>query len=833
MLALDQIRSHIHDQEMVLKAVVRNVNLANMDRAQQHLVLSKLLFSSADGQHRDIFEDIVLLDGKGKESARVSRSAFLEDADLGDRSRTDEFKIPSSSGEVYYSPVFFDTQSGEPFMRMSIPVTDPATRQLRGMLVADIRMKFMWDLIASIHLGDSGRAYVADQHGRIIAHRNPSVVLRGTHFRVPQRSGIATGLNGTRAVLAAEKMQLGRESFYVITELPAAEALHYTYRTLFAFAAFLVLTLLCAAAIGVVLIRKVVRPIESLAVTAQAISNGDFSQKAGRFRNDETGALADAFNVMTFRLLETITSLNEQIAERKRAEEKVLRQNDLMHNIMNSLTNPFYVIDARTYTIMMANSAAHFGDLGEPRKCYALTHRRDEPCDGVEHPCTIREVIKAGKPVVLEHAHYDSLGQPSFYNVYGYPIFDGDGNVSQVIEYTIDITDRKKLEEQLLQAQKMEAIGNLAGGIAHDFNNLLCAIIGYSEMLLEKIPPDDPAYEKVSIIMDAGRKAETLTRQLLAFGRRQILEIKVINLNDVVENMTKILGRVIGENIKLEINTRPSIRNVKADPGQIEQVLMNLAVNARDAMLSGGRLIIETEDVELDEEYARSHASVKAGPYVMLAVTDSGLGMGREVREKIFEPFFTTKGDKGTGLGLSTVYGIVKQHGGNIYVYSEPGVGSTFKIYLPSTGETKEKPASGEQEPAFRGAGTILVVDDEPSVRRLIVDVLQLSGYRLLEASSGTEALRIAREAGVEIDILLTDLVMPDMNGTELARTFRKDRPSTSVIVMSGYTDSALFSQEMLDEKTAFLQKPISPRKLVSKLASVFNEAVRPKQVAL
>jgi nitrogen-specific signal transduction histidine kinase/CheY-like chemotaxis protein/HAMP domain-containing protein len=827
MLAMDRISSYIREQGVVLNSVARNTDLMSMDRRQQQMILSKLLSTSGDIRRGYVFNGIKLLDGKGRELISVSRRSFLMDDLPEEQSQPGGYATPSARGEVSFSPVYFNRRTGEPFLRMSLPIMDMRTMNVGGMLVADLRMEFMREVIAGIRFGESGSAFITDQNGRIIAHRNPSVVLRGAHFKAPVQAGIATGLSGTKVVLAAEKMRLGRQSFSVITELPVGEALKQTYRSLFVAGVFMVLTVSCALFLGFVLVQKIVRPVESLANTAQAITNGDISQKAEGFRNDETGALADAFNVMTSRLLETITSLNEQIVERIQGEEELLRQNELLNNVMNSLTHPFYVIDAGTYTITMANSASHFGDLTEGRKCYSLTHKRDVPCDGDEHPCTIKEVVKTGNPVVLEHTHFDSACNAGYFNVYGYPIFDGNGNVSKVIEYTIDVTEKKKLEQQLLQAQKMEAVGNLAGGIAHDFNNLLCAIIGYSELLMEEIPEDQPAWGKVSVIMEAGKKAEALTRQLLAFSRRQVLEIRVINLNGIVENMTKILSRVIGENIRLEISEGPGVKNVKGDPGQIEQVLMNLAINARDAMPTGGRLIIETQNVELDTKYVRSHPTVMPGAYVMLAVTDTGLGMGRDVQKKIFEPFFTTKGDKGTGLGLSTVYGIVKQHGGAIYVYSEPGMGSTFKIYLPSTGETKEEseaPESSRQEPVSRSTGTILIVDDEPSVRRLIVDTLQPSGYRVLDASSAKEALQIIEETGGEIDVLFTDLVMPGMNGLELARTVRTSRPSMRVIITSGYTDNSIFRQEMIDEGMTFVQKPITPKRLMDTLNSVVDK---------
>jgi CheY-like chemotaxis protein/two-component sensor histidine kinase len=367
----------------------------------------------------------------------------------------------------------------------------------------------------------------------------------------------------------------------------------------------------------------------------------------------------------------------------------------------------------------------------------------------------------------------------------------------------------------------MEAVGTLAGGIAHDFNNLLTAILGFSEMARAEISQQSPVAERLRVIQEAGEKAAALTRQLLAFSRKQVLEVKVVDIDRIVENLAKILRRTIGEDVQLDIRAAPGAKCVKADAGQLEQVLMNLAVNARDAMPQGGRLTIDTGLVDLDEGYTRDHAGVIPGLYVMLAVSDNGQGMSREVQEKIFEPFYSTKGDRGTGLGLSTVYGIVRQHGGHINVYSEPLVGTTFKIYLPLVGEAAEEEAPAEQGAELRGTETILVVDDERYIRRLVVDTLKPLGYTLLQASSAQEALQISATAAGGIDVLITDVVMPGMNGIELARRISESRPSITVIFASGYTDGAVFNAGMLAERANFLQKPITPKKLIGKLKSI------------
>jgi PAS domain S-box-containing protein len=397
-----------------------------------------------------------------------------------------------------------------------------------------------------------------------------------------------------------------------------------------------------------------------------------------------------------------------------------------------------------------------------------------------------------------------------------------------------DITDRKQtekeiaaLQEQLRQSQKMEAIGHLTGGIAHDFNNLLTVIRGYSDLVLSNLDKNNPLYSDTLEIKNASEKAESLTRQLLAFSRRQVLQPKVLNLNTLVSNMDKMLRRLIGENIELVTLSAKDLGIVKADPGQIEQVIINLAVNARDAMPKGGKLTIETANIELDENYARAHIGVTPGYYVMLSVSDTGIGMSPEIREHIFEPFFTTKENgKGTGLGLSTVYGIVKQSGGNIWVYSEPGRGTTFKIYLSRIEESVELigPVDAPQK-SLEGSETILLVEDEEVVRTLACTILQKNGYTVLEAANGEEALRVVQEQNDNpIHLMLTDVVMPGMSGPEMTKHMSPLHPETKVIYMSGYMDNAIIPHDILKPGLPYLQKPFTPDGLVRKVREVLDE---------
>jgi len=388
-----------------------------------------------------------------------------------------------------------------------------------------------------------------------------------------------------------------------------------------------------------------------------------------------------------------------------------------------------------------------------------------------------------------------------------------------------DVTERKQLEEQLRQSQKMEAIGQLAGGVAHDFNNLLTAINGYSSLALQRLEANHPIRSYLEEVKKAGDRAANLTRQLLAFGRKQILQPVAINLNDVVTDMNKMLQRLIGEDIRLTAKLDLALKSIKADPGQVEQVLVNLVVNARDAMPQGGKLTIETSTVELDSEYAGRHIGFTPGSYVMLAVSDTGTGMSEDTRARIFDPFFTTKAKgKGTGLGLSTVYGIVKQSGGNIWVYSELGHGTTFKVYLPELATAPRKTEAPVVEPSLPGGSeTVLLVEDEDVVRSLAQKILEQSGYKVLAASRGAEAIRLCRQRTEPIHLLLTDVVMPETSGKEVADRVTEVLPGLRVLFMSGYTDEAIVHHGVLDTNIEFIQKPFTPAALVRKVREVLD----------
>ncbi len=454
------------------------------------------------------------------------------------------------------------------------------------------------------------------------------------------------------------------------------------------------------------------------------------------------------------------------------------------------------------------------------------------PDDRVEEE---RELL--GRLIAGEHVdHYETVrrhknGSLLHVSLSLAPVLDTAGNVIGASKTVRDLTAQhlaaealRRTEEQLRQAQKMEAVGRLAGGIAHDFNNVLSVVLGYSSLLLENLDASHPMTADVAEIRKAALHATDLTRQLLLFSRHQVAEPKVIDLNETLAGMAKILGRVLGEDIELTPLPGANLGRIRVDPSHADQVIMNLVVNARDAMPTGGRLTIETSNIELDAGYAREHLGSKAGPHVMLAVSDTGTGMDAATQSRIFEPFFTTKAaGKGTGLGLSTVFGIAQQCGGSVWVYSELGKGTTFKVYFPRVDAVADAPRAVHAPATLRGSETILLVEDQEQVRAVAADILERNGYRVLVAASAAEGLRLAAGHAGTIHLLLTDLVMPQMSGAELAKRLTSTRAELKVLCMSGYTDDSVVRHGVLDSRIAFLQKPFTPESLTRRIREVLE----------
>jgi two-component system, cell cycle sensor histidine kinase and response regulator CckA len=541
------------------------------------------------------------------------------------------------------------------------------------------------------------------------------------------------------------------------------------------------------------------------------------------------------YNERLVRKLEQKMLQLEKEVSAKQEAEKILRQNEKKYrSLFNSLRDAILVTDTQR-AILDCNPA--FVDLfGYPAEEIRsqkslMLYENEEGHGGL---CAALKKYSGNSNFLYKVSFKKKSGDifPGEVNVFN--LYDDEGTLAGYIGVIRDLTERrqaedtrKKLEDQLRQAQKMESVGRLAGGVAHDFNNMLSIILGYGEMVLEALPKDHPHQQALDNMVQAGHRAKDLTRQLLAFSRKQILEMRTVNLNAVTTGFQTLLRRVIGEDVELVLELASTPLLIKADAGQLEQVLMNLAVNARDAMPDGGTLTIETTGVELDDAYAETRPDVKSGTYAMICVSDTGFGMDRETLDRIFEPFFTTKDkDKGTGLGLATSYGIIKQHDGHIWVYSEPGQGTVFKIYLPRVAEEPFpdlRPGVKTVAP-ITGTATVLVVEDDPSVRKLACTILTHNGYRVIESVDAADAVDLAGKSKNPIDLVLSDVIMPGINGPEVCRRICEHHPGARVLYMSGYTNNVITHGGMLAPGVQFVQKPFGVRTLIEKVREVLAQ---------
>ena len=524
---------------------------------------------------------------------------------------------------------------------------------------------------------------------------------------------------------------------------------------------------------------------------------------------------------------EVLTFVSQQLAsaiDHKRHEEALRQSESRYRSLVQSAVYGIYrsSVDGRFLDVNPA--LIHMLGYDSADEVVKLDQQREVFVEPAEHERLLQEFQRTGCLDSAEVRWKRKDGSVITVRLSGRAATELD-EADQALEIIAeDITERRALEDQFRQAQKMEAVGRLAGGVAHDFNNLLMVVSGYTEVLMEALDQNDPLLVKVQAIQQAADRATTLTRQLLAFSRKQLLELKVVDVNSIVADMERLLRPLIGENIDLTTKLTPNVGHTRADAGQLEQVIMNLVVNAKDAMPDGGRILIQTSEADPDTA-RREHSLIEPGTYILLSVSDTGAGMDRETQSRIFEPFFTTKEKgKGTGLGLSTVYGIVKQGGGYIFAQSEPGCGTTFRIYLPRVADPADSPRVDKHaQAAAGGSETVLLVEDEESVRELVRETLKTRGYTVIEASDGIAGMRVSEEYQGNIEILITDVVMPGMSGRELAKRVAAARPNIRVLYLSGYTEDAIIHEGALEPGTGFLQKPFTLQVLARKVREVLQ----------
>ncbi|HXB57062.1 MAG TPA: PAS domain S-box protein [Vicinamibacteria bacterium] len=568
--------------------------------------------------------------------------------------------------------------------------------------------------------------------------------------------------------------------------------------------------------------EPVLAQVQKLLQEGHVVREYRFRRKDGAYRwvRDEQKLLRDGEG----NPLEVVASWSD-VTERKQAELRLQEREEQYRLLFDSNPHPMWVFDAETLAFLAVNDAAVRQYGYTPAEFLGMTINDIRPPEEIPKlSAHLKGLLRMppGSPSGWRHRTKD--GSLIEVDISSDPItFQGR---KAVLVLAHDVTEKRRLEAQLLQSQKMEAVGQLAGGVAHDFNNLLGVITGYTELMLKDLGVGHPGFRRAAEIQKAADRAGSLTRQLLAFSRKQVLVPEVLDLNTVLDDTEKMLRRLIGEDVQLVTVFASGLGLVKADPGQMEQVIINLAVNARDAMPRGGKLIIETANVDLDGSYTRLHPDVKPGSYVMLAVSDTGHGMDADTMSHIFEPFFTTKEEgKGTGLGLSTVFGIIKQSGGHVAVYSEVGQGTSFKVYLPRREEAGTLASAGavRAEAPSTGSETILLVEDAEALRLLIAEILEVGGYRVLPGASPEQALATADGHDGPIHLLLTDVVMPRMSGRQVADRIKASRPTVKIMYMSGYTDEAISHHGALEPGTHFIQKPFTADALLRKVREVLE----------
>ncbi|MFL5638292.1 MAG: ATP-binding protein [Gemmatimonadaceae bacterium] len=711
------------------------------------------------------------------------------------------------------------------FYEIRVPLTNQAKATV-GTLVEYRRLTGQGAQLIGGLIGADASLLLGDTSGQ---WTNLSTIVRGPRL-LPNGPTVTSyaALDGSERLGAATPIRQTPWLVWVDIRTAAVLAPAQRFLTAMAIAAFLIL--LIGATAAWLISRQITAPLSEMVLVAQNMSTGDYSRRVRVERDDELGLLSEAFNSMAGKIEDSHRNLEEKVSERTKelaatvailtGNASVKESEDRLRLIFDSVNDALFIADDGG-KILDANPAAR--DLtGESidqlrKRSIAEVLPESAPPTNGDGPST-RGKNGQAPTGAMRRSDERVLDIRSTAFAPGVRV------------YTVrDLTRQRKLEDQLAQAQKMEAVGQLAGGIAHDFNNLLTVIMSYSSLLLSDLGTDQAIREDIEEISDAAERAASLTRQLLAFSRKQVLQTQAVSLNTIVTDVEKMLRRLIGEDISLKTALDPSLPLITADPGQLEQVLINLAVNARDAMPNGGVLTIATASAQLSSEQGERHIGAQSGRYVMLAVTDTGSGMTKEVQQRLFEPFYTTKGPgKGTGLGLATVYGIVKQSGGDVYVYSELGHGTTFKVYFPevATASAAMTVTAEHEARAPRGSETVLLAEDDEALRALSARVLGALGYKVLVARTGSDALKIVAEYGGDIDMIATDVVMPEMNGSQLVRYVLEARPEIAVLLMSGYTDDEVMRRGVLDGKTAFLQKPFTPDLLGHKVRQVLDRRV-------
>jgi PAS domain S-box-containing protein len=791
----------------------KSIDVQNINR---HILLHK--------KYPDIFEDIYAANRTG-EYHTVRENGPDRFLFVGDISNRDYFKSIMSGGQAQITPPLISRTTGKPTIFIVAPIKDENDAP-QGLIGAGISLDYVRVVAERLRAYKTGYGVVVNKDGALIYHPDSKLVMKGKlgEFEDPSVRELGKTMTaGGSGIFHYTYQGQKKMAFYhaipiagwsVATVVPEVELYAPAVRLLWVMVGITVLICIVVGSIILVAAFHLTRPILDLASHAQLIADGNLNPGQLRIENnDEIGLLGRTFNIMT-------TNLDHEINTIKMNETKYRSMlNSINSGIYRSVIHPYHkLIQVNTAMTRIFGYETAEEILAIPLE--NLYMKVDE------YTSFIADINKKGFIKGKELRLLKKDGGIIWCNVSANVEYEESGEVKWINGFIEEITERKELTEQLRQSQKMEAIGTLAGGVAHDFNNLLTVIIGYGNMLKMNISTEGPAVKHMDHLLSAADKAAQLTKSLLAFSRKQVIDLKPADLNEIVDGMGKLFHRVIGEDIHLTFDLHPDPLPIMVDVGPIEQVLLNLATNARDSMPNGGLLCIGTELVTLTANQLIQHQSMTAGAYAVLSVSDNGMGMTDAVKQRIFEPFFSTKAvGKGTGLGLSILFGIVKQHEGDISVYSEPGIGTTFKIYLPIVQHGSPAPEGATLLPTEGGTETILIAEDNAEVRHLAHEVLASAGYRVILALDGENAITQFMEHVEEVDFVLLDVVMPRINGKEVYDTIKSIRPEVKALFMSGYTADIINQKGVLDEGLNYISKPLTPDALLRKVREVLNSA--------
>ncbi len=791
----------------------KSVDLQNISR---HKVLHK--------HYPDIFQDIYAANKSGEyHTVRENKSeSYLFTGDISNR---DYFRSIMAGGPAQITPPLVSRTTGIPTIFIVAPIQDEQGVP-QGLIGAGISLSYVRVVAENLKAYQTGYGIVVAKDGTLIHHPDSNLIMQKkiTEFEdASVREGGKLMTSGASGVFRYVYKGQKKMAFYrpvpiagwsVATVVPEAELYAPALRLLWVMVGITALLSLIVGLVILVAAFHLTKPILALSSHAQLIADGNMNPGLLSVdHDDEIGLLGRTFNLMAVNLDKEMQTIKTNEAKYRSLVDSI---NIGIYRSVVSPSHQFIQINPAMARVFGYESVEDML-TASPEILYR------NPDDYVSY---IQEVQQLGSIKSKELRFLKKDGSPIWCSISASAEYDEHGEIKWINGFTEEITERKELTEQLRQSQKMEAIGTLAGGVAHDFNNLLTVIMGYGNMLKKSIEGQGPASRHLEHLLSAGEKAAQLTRSLLAFSRKQLIDLKPADLNEIVDGMGKLLARVIGEDINLTFELNPNPLPILVDVGPIEQVLLNLATNARDAMPNGGLLCISTEVVTLGERQTIKHQTITPGDYAVLSVSDNGMGMTEAVKQQVFEPFFSTKAvGKGTGLGLSILFGIVKQHEGDISVYSEPGIGTTFKIYLPIVPHGVPQQECTSPTPAEGGSETILIAEDNTEVRQLAYEVLASGGYRVILANDGEDAISKFLEQADEIDLILLDVVMPNINGKEVYDTIKSMRPEIKALFMSGYTADIINQKGILDEGLSYISKPLTPDGLLRKIREVLNPA--------